>query len=154
MGDTGSTAESYGLPAVFRWLALAVAIAVTSWLALRFAVLAVRHTAADLSSLRAFTFFPWMAGTLAAVALTGLDLLLSDAGFSSGSILAVLMGTVALGCFAPIAMPMTDRVLRDDPGAAGSELLRLPRVPAAGLLVIGVIAVLNLAVLSQGLRLG
>lgn len=154
VGDTGSTADAYGSPAVLMWVAFAIAVAITLWLALRFATLAVRHTAGDLTSLRAFTFFPWIAGTLVVVALTGLDLVLASEAFTGGDFFAVLMGTVALGVFSPMAMPFTQRLLRRDPGAAGSELLCLPRVPTVGLVVIVLITVLNLAVLSQGLRVG
>lgn len=154
IGDTGSTADAYGLPAILMWLAFAVAVAITLWLAKRFAVLAVRHTTADLISLRAFTFFPWIPGTLAVVALTILDLFSGSEAFSSGDVFAVLMRTVALGVFAPMAMPFTQRLLRDDAGAAGSELLRLPHVPTVGVVLIALITLLNLAVLSQGLQLG
>ena len=154
VGDTGSTADAYGLPAVVVWSAFAIAVAITLWLAWRFATPAVRHTAGDLTSLRAFTFYPWIAGTLVAVALTGLDLALASEAFTGGDVFAVLMGTVALGVFAPMAMPFTQRLLRRDPGAAGSELLRLPRMPIVGLVVIMLITVLNLAVLSQGLNVG
>ena len=154
VGDTGSTADAYGSPAYVIWPAFVIAVAMTVWLAMRFAALAVRHTAGDLTSLRAFAFFPWMAGTLAVVALTGLDIASSSMAFTGDDVFAVLMGSVALGVFAPMSLPFTPRVLRMDPGSAGSELLRLPRVPTVGLVVIGLVTLVNLAVLSQGLSVG
>jgi hypothetical protein len=69
VGDTGATAAAYGSPAYVIWPAFVLGAAIPVWLAMRFAWPAVRHTAADLTSLRAFTFFPWIGGTITVVAL-------------------------------------------------------------------------------------
>lgn len=154
VGDTGATAAAYGSQPYIVLPAFAIAIAITFWLAMRFARPAVRHTAADLTSLRAFTFFPWIGGTIAVLVPSGIDVVRSGTAFSSGSIVAVLLGTVAIGVFAPMAMPFASRFARGNPTSAASERQHLQRVPVVGLVVIVGISVLNLAVLGGGLNVG
>lgn len=158
VGDTGATAASYGSPAYVIWPAFAVGVAIPFWLAMRFAWPAVRHTAGDLTSLRAFTFFPWIGGTIAVVALSALNVVLSGvlsgATFTTGEIVAILVGAIALGVFAPMTMPFTQRLLRRAPDIAGSEPMFLPRVPITGIVIIVVVTLVNLVVLSRGLSVG
>jgi hypothetical protein len=136
-----------------------VAVLGTVWLAHRFAVPAVRHTAGDLPNLRAFTFYPWIAGTVAVLAVTALHLVLVGDAFTGapldgGTVVAVLMGAFALGVFAPMAMPFTPAVQRRDPEAAGSEPLELPAVPVLSLVVAAFIMLVNLVLLVPGLTIG
>lgn len=158
VGDTGSAAVLYEVPALVTWACLAVAVVGTVWMAARFAVPAVRHTAGDMTSLRAFTFYPWMVGTIVVLALTALNLVLvGDAlgpELNAGVVVAVLMGAFALGVFAPMAMPFTTGVQRRDPDLAGSEPLVLPRVPTLALALAVVIVLVNLVLLVPGLTIG
>lgn len=158
VGDTGMAADLYDAPAVLTWAALALAVLGTVGTARWFAGPAVRHTAGDLGSLRAFTFYPWIVGTLVVLALTALWLALVGDGIGAelgpGSVFAVLMGAFALGVFAPMAMPFTTGVQRREPGAAGSEPLVLPRVPVLALVVAVVVALVDLVLLVPGLTIG
>ncbi|AXH97192.1 zinc metalloprotease [Ornithinimicrobium avium] len=158
VGDTGTAADLLDVPALVSWGALAVAVLGTVGTARWFAGPAVRHTAGDLGSLRAFTFYPWIVGTVVVLALNALNLVLvGDAlgpEMGPGVVVAVLMGAFALGVFAPMAMPFTTAVQRRDPGAAGSEPMALPRVPVLGLVLLVVVVLVNLVVLVPGLRIG
>lgn len=158
VGDTGMAADLYELPSLVSWACLAVGMLGTVATARWFAGPAVRHTAGDLTSLRAFTFYPWIVGTVVVLALSALDLaLVGDAlgpQLGPGVVFAVLMGTFALGVFAPMAMPFTTGVQRRDPDAAGSEPMALPRVPTLGLVLVAVVVLVNLLLLVPGLTIG
>lgn len=154
VGDTGATAALYENPAWVGWPCFAIAVVGTVWLAMRFGTAAARHTTADLTSLRGFGFFPWIIGTVVAVGLTGLNLVLSTVSFTPGEVIAVLMGSFALGVFAPMAIPFGARQAARRPEIGGSELLHLPKVPVAGVAVIAVIVLLNVLVLSRGVPIG
>lgn len=158
IGDTGMAAELNDLPAVLGWLALVVAVLAMLGTARWFAGPAVQHTDGSLPALRAFTFYPWIVGTVVALALSGLWLTLADDGLGAdlgpGSVVAVLMGAMALGVFAPMAMPFTTGVQRRDPSAAGSEPLVLPAVPVVALAVAAVVVLVDLFVLVTGLTIG
>lgn len=159
VGDTGTAAALYGSPALVVWPALVLAVLGTLWVARQFAVPAVRHTDGALPTLRAFTFYPWIAGTLVVVAVTALHLVLvgdavTGAPLDGGTVFALLMAAFALGVFGPMAMPFTPAVQRRDPTAAGSEPLDLPRVPSLGLAVVAVLMLVNLVLLVPGLTIG
>jgi hypothetical protein len=152
VGDTGSTSEAYAVPAGLEWACLAVAAVLMVLLAMRFGELAVRHTAGDLRSLRAFTFFPWMIGTAVVLVLALIDVALTGREFSDGDITAVMAGAFALGVFAPMAMPFASR--RVASGAVSTQRMSFDGMPVAGLVVIVAVSALNWVVLAPGLRIG
>jgi hypothetical protein len=152
VGDTGSTAEAYDVPAGIVWASLAVAAVLMIVLAMRFGELAVRHTAGDLRSLRAFTFFPWMIGTAVVLVLAVIDVALTASDFSDGDIAAVMAGAFALGVFAPMSMPFASR--RVAAGTSATQRMSFDGTPVAGLAVIVALSALNWVVLAPGLTIG
>lgn len=154
VGDTGATAASYDLSPVITWLCLLISVAGMFWLAMSFARAAVVHTAGDLPGARGFAFHPWIPGVVFAVLLQLLIFALVEATFSPGEQVAVMMASVALGVFAPMSVPFSQRIARRDASLPGSARLQLRPIPVAGLVVIAVLLVIDLVVLTPGLQLG
>lgn len=151
VGDTGSTADAYDAPALVSWTCFALSIAGLFVLAMRFGAVAVRHTAGDLQSLRAFTFYPWMIGTVVALVLTVLDLALVG-DVAGGDLVAVIAGSFAIGVFAPMTMPFATRRAADETPAA--EPMSFRGTPFGGIVVIVVVTLINIVLLAPGLGLG
>ncbi|WP_166999196.1 hypothetical protein [Paramicrobacterium fandaimingii] len=154
IGDTGAAAVALELPPAVSWVCFAAGVLGVVWLARHFASVALRHTDGELESLRCFTFYPWIFGTIIALALTSANLLLANETFATGDVFGVLMAAFALGVFSPMAMPFTTAARRRAPEIVGSVPLSLPRVPLTGIAITVVIIALNLSVLSRGLPLG
>lgn len=154
IGDTGSTATSYDVPIWITAPVGALGVLGTIWLAIRFAVPLLRHTDGSLAQMRSVAFYPWMIGTAGCLALAALYLVLAGDAFSADDMVGVLMGTFALGVWAPMALPFTTRARRREPQLPGSEPLQLARIPVAGVVLLVALVLVNLLLLGPGLAIG
>lgn len=154
IGDTGSTAAAYDVPVWITAPVGALGVLATIWLAIRFAVPLLRHTDGTLSQMRTVAFFPWMIGTAVCLALATSYLLLAGDAFSADDMVGVLMGTFALGVWAPMSLPFTTRARARAPQLPGSEPLQLARVPVAGVVLVLVLVLVNVLLLGPGLTIG
>lgn len=154
IGDTGSTAAAYQVSPLITWPCLLIGVATMFWMALSFARLAVRHTPGDLRSLRGFTFYPWIPGVIFAVVLQLAVFARVEVNFGPGPMIAVLTASVSLGVFAPMAVSFSHRMATRNPAWAGTELLQLPPIPVAGIIMLFLMLVVNLVILAPGLPIG
>jgi hypothetical protein len=140
VGDTGTAMKLLQAPHWTYWLCFVVGIAGLFLLAWRFSgfVVAVSR---DVSDERAICVWPWIYGTLSLTALMAVYVLLTP-GVSSAAVVAVMAGVVAIGVFAPMSMMFSKRPL-------ATSALAVPVRPRAGLVLLAVLIVLNLALTRQ-----
>lgn len=150
-GDTGQTLELLNAPFVVSILSLIFGVAGQFGLAWLFAREAVRHVA-DLPGLRAFCVTPWLLGTAGLVVFMTLVLVIFPPQMGSEVLVPVIVGTVALPVWAPMAMIFAGRELRRL-SPPGSEPLRFGR-PLVWVIVTVVIMVVELVLLGPGLHVG
>lgn len=137
-GDTGDAARLLGLPVVWQFVALAIGVGGMFFTARMFAPHLFRYAGTDARHRNAMGLFVWLYGMIAIVALTFVYLLVVPVSFTPGEQIAVMVGGTALLVFAPMANIFHRQVA----GVAPVEL-RLPAVPVAGLVVLGVFVIIN-----------
>lgn len=107
-----------------------------SFLAWRFSRF-VTTVSRNVTEKRAICVWPWLYGTIALVALMAVYVLLTP-GIPADSVVAVMAGTAAIGVFAPMSMIFSRQML-------ARSSLGVPVWPRAGLALLAVLIVLNLA---------
>lgn len=151
IGDTGSTALAYGLENIAGWPAFVIAIGGQFLLAYVYARRIARWLPArDNQRLRGVSFYPWIFGSIAVVALAAIWLLGSAWNVGIGDVIAVLFGALALGVWAPMAMPFTDKVPEAE---CDTVPIRVSGFPVLATVVAAVVIVVNV-ILMGGITVG
>lgn len=151
IGDTGTAALNVGLQPVLGWAAAVLSVGGMLLLARSYGRRIARLVPhGDLPRLRGLSFFPWLIGTLALVAITLLWIGVSAVEADPGSVIAVIMATVAIGVWAPMAMPFTVGVPASQ---AGDSPLQLPGVSRLGVGLLVAVLIVD-AILTRGPQLG
>lgn len=145
IGDTGMVAAAYGVEMTLGWVGFIAGLGIALLLAIRYARRIVPLVpAGDLPRLRALSFYPWMIGVVVAILLSFAWMALADIDLDGGSSIAVAVGGIALGVWAPMAMPFTVKARGDAPD---SRPLRLGVFPTLSAVIIVVVIAVNIALL-------
>jgi hypothetical protein len=99
----------------------------------------------DVGDERAICMWPWIYGTVGLTALMAVCVALTP-GVSPAAVVAVMAGAASIGVFAPMSMMFSKQPV-------ATSALAVPAPPRAGLVVLAVLIVLNLA-LTRQLRWG
>lgn len=151
IGDTGMAAAVAGLGPALNWAAAVLSVGGMLLLARSYGRRIARLVPhGDLPRLRGLSFFPWLIGTLALVAITLVWIGISAVEVDPGSLIAVIMATVAIGVWAPMAMPFTVGVPAE---RAGDSPLQLRGVSRLGIGLLVAVLIVD-AILTRGPVLG
>lgn len=144
-GDTGAALEALKAPGWVGWASAAIGVAGLILLARRFAEDAVRWTR-DLYEIRAFCVWAWLIGSAVSVAVDAAYLAVTP-GADGATAFAILLGSVSLGVFAPMAMIFWQKVrVEKQPLALG--------LPTAGIVAFVVLVAIKAVVFTRGLHIG
>ncbi|WP_052460285.1 zinc metalloprotease [Microbacterium gorillae] len=147
IGDTGEVAARYGLQNSVGWIALAAGGGITVLCAIGYARRMTGFVPpGDVRGLLALSFHPWMIGLVVTVGLTLLWAALSVVKLGPGDMIAVAMGAVALGVWAPMAMSFSN--MRSAKENAGSDPIRLGPFPWTSTIIAVLVCVVNVLLLS------
>jgi hypothetical protein len=140
-GDTATAFAIWQAPTWAYYLGTAVGVA-GLFLTARLFSTPVSELSSTITDKRAIAVWPWLYGTLVAVVLQAVYVLLSPA-VGAGSVVAVIAGTVSVGVYAPLSM------IFGRARCLASASPAVPRQPRAGYLVLGVLVAVNL-ILTRG----
>jgi hypothetical protein len=141
-GDTARAFTLWGLPTWAFFAATAFGVG-GLFLTARLFADPVIELSSSITDRRAISVWPWLYGTIVLVLLMGLYVIVSPALVSAGDAVAVMVGAVAVGVYAPMSMMFRSGQVE------ASEPLRLPRHPVSGYALLGVLILVNL-ILTRG----
>jgi len=141
-GDTGSAFNAWNLPVWAFMIATAAGIGGQFLAAYLFSEPMAKLTS-TMQERRTIAFHTWIFGTIGAIVLTVIYLLLTP-GIDIGSIIGVVAGTIACGVFAPMSMMFRTR------RTEAERPFEIPRLPLGGVIAMILIIAFNLF-LTRGL---
>ena len=147
-GDTGGAAMMLGLPVPVVIIACLIGVAGMFANAWAFAPHMRRH--AGNAGRNAFGLYPWLFGTIIGALSALLYLALTPVDFPIADQIAVMAANMAILVFAPMANIFIGKNMAEQPPAP----LSLKPIPVNGLVIFGVLLLINIALSIWGLPLG
>lgn len=147
-GDTALALEALDLPQWLGFPVMAVGIAGMIWVARLFARDLARLAGANVNQLRAIAMWPWIIATVINMVLALVQLNLAPVTLGTGSVIAILALGMAIGVFAPMAIPFAAR--RTDEVVVAQRLPAIPWATVAGIVAMVLVGV----AMRNGIALG